>query len=406
VGDAERLDELLARVGTLPPEAAVAETRLFFDGLGPDAATRLADERPDQVGELDGVPVALRYRANHLRLTRFRDELRAKVDSGAGSEHDRDRLGTLDEMLTPVTELGVDASGRPVQVQRDRQFLVVEPAADGQVVEVRGDLQSARNVAILVPGMDNDLESLRGEISRTEAIRTESGPDTAAIMWLGFDSPDGLVEAVSKKRAYDAAPLLRRFAAGLDTEIRPDARTTLIGHSYGCTVGGQAILHGARFDNVIFAGSPGIDPDVHRAADLGAPDTRYFALRAPGDIVAYTEWHGTDPAEFPDIVRMQSSVHGHNDYCRPNSESLRNIGRVVRGEYGAVTTTDTTRGQETRLAPGISWGPVLNGVTHPVAAAYDGVAALTGATPPPRAPAVQAGAGRTDGSRRPEGPVR
>jgi hypothetical protein len=86
VTDAERLDRLVARARDLSPEVAVAEARLFFDGLGPGAAAVLADERPDLVGELDGAPAAVRYRANNLRLNRARRKLWAKIASGETSE--------------------------------------------------------------------------------------------------------------------------------------------------------------------------------------------------------------------------------------------------------------------------------------------------------------------------------
>jgi pimeloyl-ACP methyl ester carboxylesterase len=97
-----------------------------------------------------------------------------------------------------------------------------------------------------------------------------------------------VIPAASKRSAYTAAPALRRFSAGLETEVRPDANTTLIGHSYGSVVVGHALRHGARFDNVILTGSPGIDPDVHSVAELGVPGTRFFAARSPGDFVSYT----------------------------------------------------------------------------------------------------------------------
>jgi hypothetical protein len=49
--DAQRLDALLARTAAMAPEQAAPDVRAFFQRLGPAAATRLADLRPDEVGD-------------------------------------------------------------------------------------------------------------------------------------------------------------------------------------------------------------------------------------------------------------------------------------------------------------------------------------------------------------------
>lgn len=88
-------------------------------------------------------------------------------------------------------------------------------------------------------------------------------------------------------------------------------------------------------------------------------------------------------------------VDWHNNYYRPRSESLRNVGRVVRGDYAAVTTTDTTSVQETRLLPGVSWAAAIHAAAVPVSAAYN---AVHGGHRPPRIVVPS--------SRRPEGQSR
>ncbi len=372
---ADEFELLVRRVQELPAEVAAYETRAYFAALAPDAARRLAEMRPDEVGSLDGAPAVLRYRANHLRLVAARDRLRA-------SGHDGKRLETLDELLTPVAHAEVDASGKVVSVLRDRQFLSVHPEGQGRAVEVLGDLSRARNIAVLVPGMGNNLETLRGQVDRADLIRHEAGPGTAAVLWLDYDSPQGLHNAISKQAAIQAGPALRRFTAGLDTERLPEAKVTLVGHSYGTDVVGQGLLQGVRADRVVLTGSPGITKFVNQASDFVPEPTRLYVERAPGDYMSYSEWHGPDPATFPDAIRMATndeavSVHWHNQYYRQNSESLRNIGRVVRGDLAHITTTNTTRAQETKLAPGISWADPLNHAASVASKVYDGVVSLT-----------------------------
>ncbi|MFC0624840.1 alpha/beta hydrolase [Kribbella deserti] len=420
--ESERLERLHFRARNVAPEVAVWEARAYFAALDPAEAKALAQRYPGQVGSLDGVPAELRYYANRLTLDAERKRLSALLDPG---KDERKRLATLEEMLTPTRELGVDESGRRVVVERYRQFLSVDPTGDGRAVEVLGDLDQARRVAVLVPGMGNDLESVRSQVDRAHAIKVESGPGTAAVLWMDYDSPGGVVEAASKQDAWDAISGLRRFQAGLDTELLPEASTTVIGHSYGTTVVGQAMLRGARFDRVVLTGSPGIDRGVSSAAELVPPGIQVFAARAPGDYVSYTQWHGPDPASFPDVIRLETGagVRWHDQYYRPNSEALRNVGRVVRGDVAAVTTVGTTPAQETRVLPGVSWAGAVRGAAEPVSAVYDGVAAMRGVKAPAAMDASGAGgdgAGgdgaasrviRPDGSRwgrdtRPEGPTR
>ncbi|MFF1818708.1 alpha/beta hydrolase [Kribbella sp. NPDC058245] len=318
--------------------------------------------------------LASRYRENHARLLAARQQLQQAVDAGTATAHDRKRLETVTELLTPVKGTDVDANGNVIEVERPRQFLSVDPLGQGRAVEVHGDLEQAQNVAVLVPGMGNSLETFRGQSDRADLIRTEAGPGTATIAWLDYDSPQGFVEAASKQAALDGGPRLATFLT--DLRELTDATTTLVGHSYGTDVVGQALLNGGRADRVVLTGSPGITKYVDEAADFVQLPTRLYVERAPGDYVSYSEWHGPDPATFPDAIRMATngdeavSVHWHNEYYRVNSEALRNIGRVVRGDLASITTTGTTRSQETKLA----WGTVLNkaaGVAHKV---YDGLA--------------------------------
>ncbi|GAA0576308.1 hypothetical protein HPO96_15470 [Kribbella sandramycini] len=354
--------------------------------------------------------LAERFRANHARLLAARNRLHAAVAAGTATAAERKRLDTLTELLTPVKGTAIDADGKVVEVHRPRQFLELDPEGQGRAVEVLGDLDQARNVAVLVPGMGNSLDTFRGQSDRADLIRAEAGPGTVAIAWLDYASPQGLAAAASKQAALDGGPRLAAFLTELD-ELT-DATTTLVGHSYGSDVVGQALLHGARADRVVLTGSPGIAKYVDEAADIVQPPTRLYVERAPGDYVSYSEWHGPDPATFPDAIRMATngddpvSVHWHNEYYRVNSEALRNIGRVVRGDLASITTTDTTRAQETKLA----WGTMLNRAAGVAAKVYGGLAPPTQAARPPSAESAARTAGtRPGGAHRPrtsEGPRR
>ena len=377
---AGKLRGVVTRHASSTPEARVAAIRETFDGIDPAVARHLTTRHASTIGNLEGVPYELRYAAN---LQRIRD--------AAGSAHGVQRK-RLKDLAAPIgTRRIVDpATGRQRAVDVHRQFLTFDPAGAGRMVEVRGDLARAKQVAVVVPGMLNGIRTFGHLVAETDAVRNAAGPrDTAAVTWLGYRSPQG-VDATGTGSARTGAAGLREFRAGLDQQIRPDARVSVVAHSYGTVVTAGALRQGTRFDNAVLLGSPGLAPDVRSAADLGAAGTRLFTARAPGDYVSYTQWHGRDPASFPDAVRMATaggtSVTGHLGYLRPDSESLRNVGRVVGGRPGAVTTTATSPVREMLAAKRLLPTSVVSTGIGAVAERARALRTRPGAVPPARAP--------------------
>ncbi|HEY9333626.1 MAG TPA: hypothetical protein VIQ79_04390, partial [Kribbella sp.] len=150
------------------------------------------------------------------------------------------------------------------------------------------------------------------------------------------------------------------------------------------------------------------------AAQLTPPGTEVFAVaRSRGDYVSYAEQHGPDPASFADAVRIETDneqvqITGHMAYFAKNSESMKNVGRIVRGELGAVTlAARTTPAEETRML-GMSWaGPLRtlgqSPVVVPISKAFDGLAMLRTVASTPSRKTVLDGTPR---SRQQEGPER
>ncbi|MEU2260607.1 alpha/beta hydrolase [Streptomyces sp. NPDC019645] len=116
-----RADRSLGHALPDPGSASPAEVAAFFADLTPRRRELLAARHPSVVGNLDGVPAALRYRANARTL-------------GAGSD--------------------------------GRQILAYDPRGRGQLAEVFGDLTRARRVAVVVPGSDIDA----GTFDRTREM--------------------------------------------------------------------------------------------------------------------------------------------------------------------------------------------------------------------------------------------
>jgi hypothetical protein len=389
-------EQLARRIEALPHRAAAQQVQDFFRTLPLESAQALAETSPERVAGLDGAPPALRYRASQLILVESQKRLRALVDRGEASPEQRRRLETVDEMLRPVSKgLAVGPDGRRVTLYGPRQYLSVQVEGQGRMIEVLGDLETARNVVVLIPGLGNDLDGVRAQMDRAQQLKNQVGPNTAVVVWKDYDAPLTLEDAMSKESARAAVPRLSRFEAGVDVVKAPYAETTVIGNSYGSLVLGQALMEGVDGqlpdgvspDRAVLVGCPGIDPSVTSGAQLTPPGTKLYVARAKGDYISYLQEHGPDPADFPDVFRFETErgdvhVRGHMSYFEINSESFRNLGRIGRGELDTVTpAARTTAKQESRVLPGISWSEPLRRVAQtpaavPLAKVFDGVMAL------------------------------
>ena len=125
------------------------------------------------------------------------------------------------------------------------------------------------------------------------------------------------------------------------TRIRADI--TVLGHSYGSVVVGEAASHGdgLAVDDVITAGSPGMS--VNTAWDLHLDPRHVWAGGAaddpmtggPGSIPGVHDNEPTDQDFGANRYHVDTS--GHSGYWEPDSVSLRNQAAVVVGQYDLVT---------------------------------------------------------------------
>ena len=292
--------------------ASPAEVADYFKGLDPAVAAALAAEHPELVGNTDGAPIPLRYAANAAAIKAEIERLRSE-----GVSEDDPRLKKLLEFDDP-----------------NRHFIVFDPSGDGRVAEVFGPLETAEHVAIVVPGMGNDLNNFDGgNASRlqTEAADLGNG-DVATIQWLGYDSPEGITAATGGP-ADEGGEALPPFLEGIRTQHSGEApHVTIVGHSYGSVVLGRALRdRGLQIDDVVAVGSPGMG--VNDADDLGDGFDRIWAGRAHGDPVPSLPGHGEDPHDvgFGATRFHTGDISGHSSYFQEGSLSLSNMGLIVAG---------------------------------------------------------------------------
>ena len=239
-----------------------------------------------------------------------------------------------------------------------RQVLGYEPGGDGRVIEVIGDLTTAKRIAIMVPGSDTTLANFdtglggvnrRAPAWQARQLATAAGPDTAVVAWLGYDTPHGIGRgAIRSELGQAGADALVQFLDGLTIQC-PHATITVIGHSYGTVVLGHAARRlPTTVTDLIAIGSPGMDvdheSDLHTTARVWAgSDPTDWTLHLP-DLRILGAGHGTNPTR-PGFGALPLDVHdaaGHDGYFVPGTTALASIAAVVNGTTTAVNETAAT----------------------------------------------------------------
>ncbi|MCN9241837.1 alpha/beta hydrolase family protein [Streptomyces sp. RY43-2] len=221
-----------------------------------------------------------------------------------------------------------------------RKLLAFDGRGTGRATEVFGDLTRAEHIAVLVPGSDTTLETYGRLRAGALALHHRTGPRTAVIAWLGYDTPRMLsTDALTTGRAEQAAPGLTRFLRQLRGLVGPSARISLLCHSYGTVVCART-APAAEVRDIVLVGSPGTGVDS--AADLHTR-ARVWAARGARDWIAdvphtrvtafgTTVGFGTDPVSAAYGARVfDAGDGGHSDYFAPGSVSVANLARIVLG---------------------------------------------------------------------------
>lgn len=313
----------------------------FFAALTDAQQAGLARKYPLVVGNLNGAPVTLRYRANRLALEQARTAEQARVhDSRLSPDGRADAQHRVDRFRSMLAE--------------GRHFLAFDPSGRGHAAEVFGDLDRAERVSVVVPGVDTNLLTLERTGDKTNAAPVgmakslyaaehsgHPGVRTAVIAWADYTAPAGI--------GMDAAlgNLAERGAVRLDALVKSlpgAAPVSLFCHSYGSVLCGVAAdeLPG-RVTDIAVAGSPGM-----RVDNAGQLHTRanVWAMRDHDDWIADVPnlefgglGHGADPVD-PDFgarIASAGDAIGHSGYFEPGTESLGNFAAIGAGAYTAVT---------------------------------------------------------------------
>ncbi|MES5821406.1 alpha/beta hydrolase [Streptomyces sp. RG80] len=321
------------------PDAAPATLSRFFTSLTAQQRGALARRYPLAVGNMNGAPVELRYRANRIALVQARKvELKRMHDSRLSPDGQRaagHRMHRFEALMSDK-----------------RKILAFDPEGSGRVAEVFGNLNKAERISIVVPGVDTDLLTFQrtyrkysapvGMAKSLYAAEKAASPSTrtAVIAWADYTAPGGLgLDSATAMRAESGAVRLNALVRAL-----PGVSTvSLFCHSYGSVVCGVAAHElPERVADIAVAGSPGMR--VANASQLHTT-AQVWAMRDADDWiqdVPYLELgglgHGADPVSsaFGARVLSAADAKGHSGYFEPGTESLLNFAEIGVGAYRSV----------------------------------------------------------------------
>lgn len=369
-------------LSTMPSAGAPPEqVHDWWESLTREQQLALLVASPGSIGNRDGIPAADRHAANTVALDRdladgalleeqglLTDEERQALENARAADRAREAIGGRTD---PVT-------GEPITPQ----LYLYDPRAfdgDGAVAMAAGDLDTADNVAIVVPGFGTDAQSAPYQADRASTMYESSryldpSQTNATMFWIGYDAPDNLPWTGD---GWDAAGVVTEGAAEAGGERLADtvdglrltreddpARLTTVGHSYGSTTAGHAAEgHDLDTDDLVFVGSPGVGGDTDHVSDTGVDPEHVWAGANSRDPIAMLGNHGAvhletlfggglgdDPTEddfggqrfqAEDPSRGSLPSFGqHSLYFEHGSESLHNISQIVNGNYDQVALAE------------------------------------------------------------------
>ncbi len=240
----------------------------------------------------------------------------------------------IDPTLAPRRRQLLTALQHRLATHPDLQLL--ELGGGGQIVLVHGDLSTADRVAIVVPGVGNDLDRLRESSpwnTQAARLRAAVGHHSATIEWIDDPSPDVSIadatDIVTDGHARAAATRLRRFVDQVRRET--SAPIAVIGHSYGAVAASVAAAQGLDADALYLVGSPGAGIGIRSVDDYRlARDATVLSLRTSDDPIATAArvgGLGDDPMAPSFGPSVLLGAGGHSAYFVTGGEALTTLAR-------------------------------------------------------------------------------
>ncbi|MBS2538812.1 hypothetical protein KGQ20_39305 [Catenulispora sp. NF23] len=358
--------------GSLPATPAAgtspADVNKWWNGLSGDQQANLLSSDATQIGAMDGVPADVRDAANRSVLSNLQTQTQQQITDlkntptspydpeGYAAMDQQKQIDALQGKLDGMNELQkvLDNGGTGAT---QKYLLGVDTNGIGHAIVASGDPDTAGNVVTVVPGVSTDLSA--GHVDQyttaadtivNSAHNADPTQSTSAVAWMNYNAPSSVPAALFSGPAQAGGPVLDNFQQGLYATHDPSdpLHTTVIGHSYGTTVVGEATQApgGLHADDVVLAASPGINVDNAAAMNVPGGTSHVWATRDDNDPIVWAEgFHDTDPVTpafgahvFNGGVGPSGLVAAHDYYFDPSSPAMANFGEIATGHYNQVTS--------------------------------------------------------------------
>jgi hypothetical protein len=211
------------------------------------------------------------------------------------------------EVATQLMALGVRTALQKAAAGGDvAQLLVYESAnsaSQGRAAIGIGDISTADNVAVLVPGIGNAPVNMADGIGNAAALRDAAGQRAAGdkstvVAWYGYDMPlgamrgtpedplsviDNMTAVVDDANAEEGAQRLTTDLGQFREWAPESARFVAAGFSMGSTTVSAAAARGAKLDDVLIMASPGAGDVVDSVADYPQVPDRHVWVTSFAD---------------------------------------------------------------------------------------------------------------------------
>ena len=352
------------------PSWSPEEVSVWWALLSESEREALVNKDPEKYGNLNGIDMASRAKANDLVLngridaaghripgTGLLEKAQKEYDEAkAAYERDKDsfwgRQYSDDEALERYRNAenklnDLLAIKKALDGNSDISLIALEFGERGDNVRAAlaiGDVDNAKHVTTLVPGMttscrrstDLNLGYARNMIEAAEDAGGAEKGSVAAVAWMGYEAPPHPEEldfsVASTHKAEVGGQKLNGFLTGIHSwrsERGMDVHQSAITHSYGSTTGGFAMrdIGEGVVDDFVYTGSPG--SAVHSVGTLGVdPDhTWVSAIPLHDDVQGMgPDWtFGRDPKELEGIGHLSGDATGGDGYnSDPNAGTFAN----------------------------------------------------------------------------------
>ena len=339
------------------PSWSPEEVSVWWKLLSDSEREALINKDPEKYGNLDGIDMASRAKANDLVLYGRRDAAGNRIAGTGLLEQARQEYNELEAefkaeqeatrgVVSPkLQELGrrreaarirmqdLEALDKALDGRSDVSLVTLQAGEPGKNVLAAlaiGDVDNAEHVATMVPGMTtNCRDSTALNLGYAYNLRdaaVRAGADksnVATIAWLGYDAPPALpdLSVASTAQAEAGADPLRKFATGIHSwrsERGMDVHQSIIPHSYGSTTAGIAMRSIGKdvVDDFAYTGSPGAG--VASVGTLGVDKDHVWVSAVPHhDAVQGVGTDGNfglDPKTLKGIGHLSGDASGAKGY--------------------------------------------------------------------------------------------